>query len=202
MQLTKRFLVATATLALTLSLSPSAFAQGKKGAARGGIPQAFLNKLELTAEQQAKVASASEQLAKDTAAANALTDKKEKRQASNRAKKTFEVAVDATLTPEQRTKLDAMQEQAKEFLGMGPIGNQLVGLDLTGDQKTKILAIRDKYFPEVDKIKADMKGAADKKPYQQQMRQLTGKIGDEVRAVLTPEQLSQLPGKRKKKGAA
>jgi Spy/CpxP family protein refolding chaperone len=198
MRLTQRVWAIAVAGALSLTVS-AAFAQkGKAAAARGSLPQVFVNKLNLTDEQKAKIKAATDQFQVEAKAAEALTTPKEKRQANNKARKTYADAVNAALTPEQQKQLAAMKEEAKQFAGMGPIGNQMVGLNLTDDQKTKIKEITAKYQPELEKLRAEQKSASDKKPIADQIKQLTTKVGDEVKAVLTPDQLKQLPGGKKK----
>jgi hypothetical protein len=197
MQLTQRlWAIATAGF-LAVSVSAAAIAQQGAKPPRGAVPQVFLNKLMLTAEQKGKVKAATDQLQTELTAANALTTPKEKRQATNKARKSYETAVNGALTEEQQKQLQAMKDEAKQFAGMGQIGNQMVGLNLSDEQKTKINQIRAKHQPELEKLRAELKGASDKKSLQDQIKQVNTKMADEVKAVLTADQLKQLPGRKK-----
>jgi Spy/CpxP family protein refolding chaperone len=199
MRLTQRLWAVAVAGALTLTLSSDALAQkGKKAGPRGAVPQVFLNKLQLTAEQKTKIDAATAEFDKASEAAKALTTPKEKRQATKRARDTYEGAVHSALTPDQQKSLLAMQQEAAQYAGMGPIGNQMVGLNLTDDQKGKIKEIQGKYQPELEKLKAEQKGASDKKPIAAQIKDVNAKMTQEVKAVLTPDQLKLLPGGKKK----
>jgi Spy/CpxP family protein refolding chaperone len=68
-----------------------------------------------------------------------------------------------------------------------------VGLNLTDDQKTKVKAIGTKYQPELMKLRQEQRTATDRRAVQQQITALNQKIMEEVKAVLTPEQIKQLP---------
>lgn len=178
---------------LALSLSAGAVAQGARGARAQTIPQVWLNRLSLTDEQKTKIKSATEAYQTELRNSASLTTPREKRQANRKARQTYESAVTASLNPEQQQKLTAMKEEAKQYQGMGQAGNAMVGLNLTDEQKGKIKEISAKYQPELQKLRAEQRTATDKKAVQDQIRGINTKMLDEIKAVLTPEQVKQLP---------
>lgn len=190
-------------LAGVLALSVSAaFAQ--KGARRGGgqvIPQSVLTKLNLNEDQQARVKAATDTYVAELEKSKSLAAPKEKRQASRQARRTYETSVKSALNPDQQKQLQAIIEQAAEFKGMGPMGMRVAGLNLTPDQKTKVKEIVAKYQPELQKLRASRKDATDKKAVAAEVKSVTARMTDEIKAVLTPEQAKELApaGKRKKK---
>jgi Spy/CpxP family protein refolding chaperone len=199
MQKPQRIVATVLAGALALSLSVAAFAQ--QGGRRGGfngVPQAFLTKLNLNADQQTKMKAAGDALKADMEKVNALTTPDEKKQARMKAIADYKATVDSTLTPDQQKQLQGMMEEAKEYQGLGGLGNQLVGLNLTAEQKTKVKEIAAKYQPEMQKLRDEQKAATDKTAGRQQMRELGMKIFEEVKAVLTPDQQKQFmpPGRR------
>ncbi len=138
-----------------------------------------------------------EQLRKDMKAAQESGDQtkidavKAKLQAlykdASHGKETLE-QIKAVLTPEQQEKLQAkFQEYRKEHAGglrvPTRIQNVLEGLDLSADQKTRVQAILN---TAKEQYKADPKSA----PKPQELIQ-------QIKAVLTPEQLAKLDAKVK-----
>lgn len=187
---------------LSLGLVTGAVAQKGKKAGSKGIPQAWLVKLNLNADQQGKVKSASDTLAADLAAAKALSTPKEKRQASKAANDKFTGTVSATLNEDQKKLLATMRAEAAEFQAMGPAADRMVGLNLSDEQKTKIKAVAAKYDPELDKLRAEQKGATDKKAVQSQIRDVNQKMVGEISQILNDEQRKQFSatgGKKPKK---
>ena len=177
---------------LALSLSGSVLAQ-RGGARAQTVPQVWLNRLSLTDEQKTKVKSATEAYQTELRNSASLTTPKEKRQANRKARQAYESAVTAALNAEQQQKLAAMKEEAKQYQGMGQAGNAMVGLNLTDEQKSKIKEIGAKYQPELQKLRAEQRTATDKKAVQAQVRGVNTKMMEEIKALLTPEQVKQLP---------
>jgi Spy/CpxP family protein refolding chaperone len=181
--------------ALSLSLSVAALAQrGERGGQRrgGAVPAALLQRLGLSADQQTKIKAAADSYRADTEKARGLTDPQARRQAMRQARQSYESALNAALTSDQQARLKSLQEEARGYRVFGPIGMQLVALDLTDDQKTKIRAIATKYEPEVAKLRSAQRNAGDREQMRTQSRELRGKMRDEVLAVLTPEQKKQI----------
>lgn len=186
--------IAAVLMAGALSLSVSfALAQQQARPRRGGggIPTAFLMRLNLTPEQQAKVKDAQAARMAEAEKIRALTDAMEKRQAAMKAAKAYDDAVKAALTPEQQKQLEALVAESAEYRALGPLGNSLVGLNLTADQKAKVKEIGAKYQPEMEKLRAAAQGATDPAAIRGQQRELSTKLTEEVKAVLTPDQLKQ-----------
>lgn len=178
-------------LALSLAVAASA-AQGAKGQHHGthAISQVWLNRLNLSADQQAKIKSATDGYQVELQKTQSLTGK-EKRQATRQARTTYQNTVQAVLNPDQQKQLETMQAEARQYHDMGGVGNRLVGLNLTEEQKSKVKAICDKYQPEIQKLRASQKEATDKRAVRTQRRDLNQKMADEVKAVLTPDQQQQ-----------
>lgn len=196
MHIPSRVAAGLLTAALSLSLMTASLAQQGRGG--GGYPAAIITKLQLTDEQKAKVQAATEVLKTENAAAQQLTTPKEKRQAGKAARDKYEAAVKGALTPDQQTRLDAMLAEAKQFPELGTQAGQMVGLNLTDEQKAKVKEIGGKYQPELQKLRASQKDATDKQAVMAQIREQQGKMMAEIREVLTPEQRKQLGGGRKK----
>lgn len=210
MRISQRIAAAILTAALSLSLSGAVMAQkgGRGGAGRNNvvIPRLWENKLNLNADQKTKLEAAALAYDKEAEAAAALTTPKEKRQANRRAKDTYTAAVNSALNPEQQKQLSALRTEASEFAGM-PNPMAFATMNLTAEQKTKIKEINAKHQPEIAKLRGELKTAADRKAVQSQIRAANAKLTDELKTVLTAEQVQQIPGqgkggKRKKKKAA
>jgi Spy/CpxP family protein refolding chaperone len=183
---------------LSLSLAAAAFAQGAGAGPRAQtIPKAWEVKLNLNDEQKTKLKAAGDAYRTELASAANLTTPKEKRMAARKARETYDAAVNAALTPDQLKLMATLKEDAKQYSAMGVPGNSMAVMGLSDDQKSKIKTITDKYSPDITKLKADLKAATDKKPVRDQLDAVTAKMMDEVKAVLTPEQLKQLPKPRK-----
>jgi len=199
MHISSRVAAGLLTAALSLSLASASLAQkGGGGGGGGALPAAIITKLALTDEQKAKVQAAGELLKTENAAAQQLTTPKEKRQASKAAREKYEAAVKSALTPDQQTKMEAMLAEAKQFPELGPQAGQMVGLNLTDEQKAKVKEIGAKYQPELQKLRASQKDATDKQAVMAQIRETQGKMMGEIREVLTPDQRKQLGGGKKK----
>lgn len=198
MHISSRVAAGLLTAALSLSLYTAALAQQPRGGGGNGYPAAVITKLQLTDEQKAKVQAAAEALKAENAAAQQLSTPKEKRQAGKAARDKYAAAVKGALTPEQQTKLDAMLAEVKQFPELGTQAGQMVGLNLTDEQKAKIKGIGGKYQPELQKLRASQKDATDKQAVMAQIREQQGKMMTEIREILTPEQRKQLGGRRKK----
>lgn len=188
--------------ALSLALATGSYAQQGRGRRpQGMLTTAVIARLNLNDEQKTKVQAAGEAYAKAAQEANALTTPKEKRQANTKARSEYLAAVNGALNDEQKKQLEAFQAEAKELTAMmGTSGNQMVGLNLTAEQKTKVKEIADKYAPERQKLADELKAASDKKPVQAKITELNKKQMDEIRPLLTDDQKKLLqPGSRRRK---
>jgi Spy/CpxP family protein refolding chaperone len=183
--------------ALSLSVLTAASAQRRNGGfggrRRGGVvlSQAWLDHLNLSADQQAKVKAATETYRADLEKARGLSGD-ERRQASQQARTTYQSALNAALNADQQKQLQAMRDEARELRDLGPMANQLVVLNLTDDQKSKIKAILSKHEPEIEKLRSSAQDGGDRTALRTQMRDLSQKMRDEVKAVLTADQQKQL----------
>jgi hypothetical protein len=210
MRVTQR--LATVLLAGTMSLSLCVAASAQKGqkgqpgqkrAAAAVVAPALLSKLDLTGDQQVKIKAATATLQEERKKAQGLSTPKEKKQANQQALQAYQATLKSTLTAEQQQRLAQMMAQAREYKGMGPMGNQLVGIDLSDEQKQKIQAIGARYEPELTKLRQSVKESNDKKAVRGQMQDLNRKMMAEIKAVLTPEQQKSLaPAGRAKKTKA
>jgi Spy/CpxP family protein refolding chaperone len=187
-------LVLTGGMALSLTVAASAAKPAKAPkAAAAAVAPVMVEKLDLSADQKARVKEASLNFRAEQKKAQSLPTPKEKRQAMMAARQSYQTALKAVLTIEQQQKLEGMMKEAAEYQGLGPMGNNLVGLNLTSDQKDKVKTIGDKYQPELARLRADQKGATDKAAGRSQIQSVQRKMAEEIKAVLTPEQLSQMP---------
>lgn len=182
---------------LTLGLAAGASAQAQ-GQRRGGqqqivLPALWLTRLSPNADQQAKLKAAEDAYKAEAEKIMALATPQEKRAATMAARKTYEDAVKAALNEEQNKKLDVLRADAREFQAMGPAGMQIAAVGLTPEQKTKVKEIVAKYQPELEKARA---GATDAAAGREATREISMKMMQEVRAILTPEQLKSLPMRR------
>jgi Spy/CpxP family protein refolding chaperone len=182
--------------ALSLALGTAALAQ-QGGPRAQTVPVAWQSRLNLTDDQKAKLKAAGDAYRAELATNANLTTPREKRQANRKARQTYDAAVAGILNPDQQKTLSALKDEAKVYNDMGAPGNSMAVMGLTDDQKAKVKAISEKYSPEITKLRADLKGASDKKPIQDQIRAAQDKMLDEIKTVLTPEQLKQLPKPRK-----
>ncbi len=193
---------------LALSLAGNAAAQlgqqrqrGQR-AGRGMISTAVLAKLNLTAEQQEKMKAAQEAYTAELQKAQALSTPEEQRQASRQARESYQLALQKLLTADQRKQLQELTAQSAQTRGIGQLGTQLAGLNLTEEQQKKVKEITAKYQPEFQKLRASQKQTTDRQAVRLHMRELTTKMMAEVRAVLTPEQQKQLqPAGRRNRSA-
>jgi Spy/CpxP family protein refolding chaperone len=215
MHLTQRLAALVLAGAVSLSVS-TAFAQqaqapgqgqgrGQRQGRRGGtIPDAWLTRLKLSADQSTKVKAATEAYRGDLEKARAL-NMEDRRAASQAARTSYQTAVKAALTPDQQKQLQAMMDEAQAF-GMGPIGMQLAGLGLTTEQKAKVKEIAAKHQPKLDELRASQRTASDRQAVRTEMRAEQQKMLDEIKTVLTPEQQKQLlplgQGRRRNAGNA
>jgi Spy/CpxP family protein refolding chaperone len=95
-----------------------------------------------------------------------------------------------------------MAQSAREYRGMGRMGQNLAGVNLTDEQKGKIKAIVARYEPEVQKLRTEQKNVTDKQTFRGQVQDLNRKMMQEIKAVLTPEQVQQMgQGQRPRKNA-
>jgi Spy/CpxP family protein refolding chaperone len=201
MRFTRRLTLALLTGALALSLSGEALAQrGQNRRPTGTYAQAILRKLNLNADQQAKVKTAEDAYRAEVEKARASGTPQETRQASRAARRTYQEAVRSALNADQQKQLDAMIAEAQEFRVLGP-GNaaQMAGLNLTAEQKTKVKEIGAKYEPELTKLRAEQRGATDRQAVQAKIREQQTKMLDEIKTVLTPDQVKQLTPPRRRR---
>jgi Spy/CpxP family protein refolding chaperone len=181
--------------ALALASAP-AYAQGGGGGRGGGrgmmLTPAMMSRLELTPDQQQKMAKAREALMSAMQQSRGLSPE-DRRAAMMAATQDYRNAVDGILTAQQKQRLEALRAEAAEYRELGPIGGQLAFLNppLNADQKAKVKAIAAKYAPERERLRGGQ-GQQRSPEARQQMRELSQKIFEEVRAVLTAEQQKQL----------
>jgi len=188
-------------MAAVLSLSIASIASAQRAGGRGGfggrngnavvLPQAWIDHLSLNADQQSKLKAASDTYRADVQKARGLSGQ-ERRQAAQQARSSYETAVNGILTADQQKQVQALRDEAQQYRGLGPMANQLVVLNLTDDQKSKIKEIISKHQPEVEKLRSDAQGGGDRTALRTQARDLNQKMRDEVKAVLTADQQKQL----------
>jgi Spy/CpxP family protein refolding chaperone len=176
-----------AAAALSLSLSAPSLGQ-RGGGPDGPIPAPLLAKLNLSAEQQARVKAAVDAYQAEMRKLDKLTTREERGEAAGKAAQTYRAALQAALAPEQLQQLQASLEEARR---LGPFWTQLVLLDLSDEQKTKIKAIAARYEDEFQKLRASAQEAGAREALRAKFTELQGKMADEVRAVLTPQQQKQ-----------
>lgn len=174
---------------LSLTLATAAFAQQR--AAVAPAPPAIVARLGLNADQEGRVKAAGDALQAELKRIMTLSTAAEKRAARKDAGEKYQAALKEVLTPDQQKKLDEMLAESRQFRGMGAAGPRMVGLGLTEEQKTKIKGITDKYAPEIDKLRASLKDATDKKAVTDQRKEVEAKMVAEIRDVLTPDQQKQ-----------
>lgn len=172
------------TACLALAFPVSALAQ-RGGGPDGPVPAPLLNRLGITPEQQTKIRSAVDAYQAEMRKAEGLTTREERGQVARTAAEGYRAALAAALTPEQQKQLQGLLEEARS---LGPLGPQLVVLDLTEPQKVKLKEIAARAQADVEKLRAEgVEGPALRTRY----GEITGRMLDESRAVLTPEQQKQ-----------
>lgn len=194
---TPRFAAILLAGALSLSAAAAVSAANAAKARQPGriaaaISPAWFSRLSLTPDQQTKVQAANETLRADLQKVRNLTSPDEKKAALREARQTYRQTIQAALTPAQVTQLESVMAAARQFHALGPVGVRLATLNLTDAQEGKIKEIAAKYQPDIARLHASLKDAADKKSVRDQIHELQQKIVNEVKAVLTPEQVAQL----------
>jgi Spy/CpxP family protein refolding chaperone len=188
--------LAALALASALSLSvitvASAQRQGRGGRGRGAavLSQAWIDHLNLSADQQSKIKAATDAYRADAEKARGLSGD-ERRQASQQARTSYRSAISSILSADQQKQIQTWREEAQQYRGLGPMANQLVVLNLTDDQKSKIKEIINKHQPDMEKLRSSAQGG-DRTALRSQMRDLNQKMREEVKAVLTADQQKQL----------
>jgi Spy/CpxP family protein refolding chaperone len=192
---------------LTLSVGIAANAQqqqaqqGGRGRGRGmqvTLPEAWAARLKLNADQTAKIKAAEDAYRQTLQGAQTLQGQ-DRRTATMKAGEDYKAAVNTTLNDDQKKQLEAMRAEAAEYRGLGFIASQLVGMELTAEQKTKVKELSTKYQAEGDKLREEARASMDRQAAGQKMREMNMKAFEEVKAVLTPEQQKNLrqPGPRR-----
>jgi Spy/CpxP family protein refolding chaperone len=201
----KRTAAALCAGVLTLSLGVVANAQQQQQQGRGRgrgmqvtLPEAWATRLKLNADQTAKLKAAGESYTQAMQGARTL-EAQDRRAASMKAGEDYRAAVAGTLNDEQKKQLEAMRAEATEYRGLGFLAPQLVGLELTAEQKTKVKELAVKYQAESEKIREEARASMDRQAAGQKQREMSMKAFEEVKAVLTPEQQKSLrqPGPRR-----
>lgn len=200
----KRTAAALCAGVLILSLGVVANAQQQQGGrGRRGqqvtLPEAWALRLKLNADQSAKLKAAGESYQAAAQGARTLQDA-DRRAAMQKAGEDYKAAVAGALNDEQKKQLEAMRAEAMEYRGLGGLATQLVAMDLTAEQKTKVKDIGAKYQAEGTKLREEARASmADRQVTGQKMREMNAKLFEEVKAVLTPEQQKNLrqPGPRR-----
>src|SRR5690349_9277878 len=136
MRLTQRVAALLLAGGMVFGLAVAASAQRANRGQRGGaMSTALLQRLNLTADQQTKLKTAGDTYRADLEKARALTDTQARRGAMRTARQNFQTAMDGILTADQKSQLQKLRDEAREYQGLGPMGTQLVALNLTDDQK-------------------------------------------------------------------
>lgn len=173
-----RSLFAVVLLALPALVCPALRGDDEKGTPAGEGMVARIQDLNLTDQQEAKIADIRkecqpkiQEAAKDPAA----------------VVKEEEDKIRDVLTPEQREKLQAMREEREEHRmeGLAAKMAHLKDLDLTEDERAKIQDIRREYRPRIEKAMEGFQGLltdAQKQARQESLR--AGKSHEEVLASL------------------
>jgi len=147
-----------------------------RGQRRGpAVSFAMLRRLDLTAEQQAKVKEI-------MASAREAAKGQEGRARGQAYTDAMQKIVKDVLTAEQREKLETMRSQAPQRRA----GGMFAGLDLTEEQQKKIR-----------KIQASMREKISAAEGREARREAYQAMQKEIQAVLTPEQLEKLQQRRK-----
>jgi hypothetical protein len=205
MNVATRIAAAISVCALALSLGVSASAQqqqAQQGRGRRGqmvtLPESWATRLKLNADQTAKIKAAGDSFQQASQGARTLQDQ-DRRAAIQKAGEDYKTAVNGTLNDEQKKQLEAMRAEAMEYRGIGGLASQIVGMELTAEQKTKVKEIAAKYQAEGTKLREEARATMDRQAAAQKMRDMNAKLFEEVKAALTPEQQKNLrqPGPRR-----
>ena len=204
MNVSQRITAALSACALALSLGVAANAQQQQGQGRGRrgqmvtLPEAWALRLKLNADQTAKLKTAGESYQQAAQGARTLQEQ-DRRAAMQKAGEDYRTAVAGVLNDEQKKQLEAMRAEMAEYRGLGGLSAQLVGMELSADQKTKVKELAAKYQAEGEKIREEARATMDRQAAAQKTRDLNMKAFEEVKAVLTPEQQKNLrqPGPRR-----
>jgi Spy/CpxP family protein refolding chaperone len=191
---------AAVMLAGALALSAHTVASAQRGNGRGGgfgrrgaavLPQAWVDHLNLSADQQTKLKAAGDTYRSAAVSARGLSGQ-ERRQASQQARSSYETAVNGILTADQQKQVQAYRDDAQQYRDLGPVANRLVVLNLSDDQKSKIKAIITNHQPDFEKLRSAGQNGGDRTTLRSQRQELSQKLRTEVMAVLTADQQKQL----------
>lgn len=183
-----RFLMLVGAAALLMGMTVTAFAQQqqrRRSQFRGPLPAAVYKKIGADDAQLKKIQSARETRQKAIEAARTL-EGQERRQAFQKAGQAYNQTVQSILTTEQKSKLEKLMMEARNYRGLGQMSVAILVVDgLTGDQKSKLKSLSDKYAPEWEKLRGQQ-GSREAR------RALSMSVGKDVNAVLNAEQQKQL----------
>jgi Spy/CpxP family protein refolding chaperone len=183
-------------------------AQDKSGdhVRKGGNPEARVERmtkeLGLDAEQAAKIKALTARNAERMAAINTIEDEELRRQEMRENQKALREAVQSVLTPEQRTKAEAIRAERKAQRGEGKGGKyadpemraetrtewMTKELGLSADQAAKVKAIHLQHM----KKYVDIKAIEDDEQRKTAMTEVRRSQKAAVQAVLTPDQQKRL----------
>jgi Spy/CpxP family protein refolding chaperone len=194
---------AAVLLAGALALSAHTVALAQRGNGRSGfgggfgrrgaavLPQAWVDHLNLSADQQTKLKAAADTYRSAAVSARGLSGQ-ERRQASQQARSSYETAVNGILTADQQKQVQTYRDEAQQYRELGPVANQLVVLNLSDDQKSKIKTIITNHQPDFEKLRSAGQNGGDRSALRSQRQELSAKLRDEVLAVLNADQKSKL----------
>jgi Spy/CpxP family protein refolding chaperone len=176
-----------------LSWGQTAPAPNAGGAARGHAARRqmhLLQRLDLTADQQNQVRNLfqSQRQKVQSVRQDTSLNAEQKQQQIQEIRQSTHQQMLAILTPEQQAKLKQMQERRRG----------LESLNLTPDQRSKIMPIREQMHREVMAVRQDSSLSAEQK--RDKIRDIRQNAWAQMKNVLTPEQQQQWEQMRQRRG--
>ncbi len=159
-------------------------------------PAPLLRKLQLTAEQEAKLDVARQAWEEELARVKAQGAGADLKQALGGAAAGYRSVLAAVLSPAQRVQLLDLVEEARQYGALGEVGIALAAMDLTVEQKGRIQEAVARAQPELERLGAAAKLNRDEAAARQ-AEELRRKLLDEVTAYLSPRQRRSLPASKK-----
>lgn len=150
-------------------------------------PPQLLSRLKVTPEQQGKLDAAVQTLQTLMRKVGPQATREQRGQAVTEAQQGYREAVLTILTPEQ---LQQVQPILREAIRLGPLGMQVMAMDLSDAQRMKLSTIADRFEPEYAKLRTE--AAGNREALRGQFEELNARRERELREVLTPDQQRRL----------
>lgn len=172
-------------------------AQKKSAAVPTPVPTPILSRLDLDADGLSRIRAAESALHEELRRQKQAGTTDKQRLAP--AFEAYRATLDQVLDAGRRERLLQLYEESTRYRGLGDLSYHLVALDLSEEQKGRILALIEQRRPELERLGAKAKLDRDQEAARQ-AADLRSELVNGVRAVLTPAQAAKLPQPKQGKG--